>query len=626
MCGICGIYNYRTGVPPPPPLIEAMTRSLIHRGPDDEGILRDGALALGIRRLSIIDLEGGHQPIANEAGTVWVVLNGEIYNFRELRDELQPLGHRFKTRSDTEVVVHAYEQWGLGALSRLNGMFGLALWDSTSRSLVLARDPFGIKPLYVLDDGSRVVFGSEIRAIFADRTVPRTLDLEALDEYLALTFVPSPKTAFTKVEKLLPGHALVCTAGGTRLHRFQREVQGLIEPRSEEDLVQELRSEIAAAVRRQMVADVPVGAMLSGGTDSSTVATMMTEIAQAPIDTFTVGFAGDFAQNELAAARATAARIGSQHHEVVLSAGEYLDLLPKAVTHLEDLVANPSALPYYGVCALASRHVKVVLTGQGADEPFAGYARYLGQRYGNTYRRIPAGLRRWVVDPLVEGLPRNERLKRAVRSLGTSDPFDRLVRIHTIVDDRLKQDLYRNGDIPRSRYAGIQRWHDDVATLDPLSGMLYVDARTSLADNYLMYGDKMAMAVSLEARVPFLDLRLMSLVESIPPHFKIRGRQQKYILKRAIAPWLPPDVLTRPKIGFTTPVDRWFRGDLREQVTERLLTPGSACTQYFEPAVIRRMIQDHERGRQDYKRALFSLLIFELWHEQFIATAPLAAA
>src|SRR5438046_2393294 len=314
----------------------------IHRGPCDECVLRGGALALGIRRLSIIDLEGGHQPIANEAGTVWVVLNGEIYNFRELRDELQPLGHRFKTRSDTEVVVHAYEQWGLGALSRLNGMFGLALWDSTSRSLVLARDPFGIKPLYVLDDGSRVVFGSEIRAIFADRTVPRTLDLEALDEYLALTFVRSPKTAFTKVEKLLPGHALVCTAGGTRLHRFQREVQGLIEPRSEEDLVQELRSEIAAAVRRQMVADVPVGAMLSGGTDSSTVATMMAEIAQAPIDTFTVGFAGDFAQNELAAARATAARIGSQHHEVVLSAGAALDLLPKAATHLEDLLATPS--------------------------------------------------------------------------------------------------------------------------------------------------------------------------------------------------------------------------------------------------------------------------------------------
>ncbi len=626
MCGICGIYNYRTGEPPQPSLIEAMTRTLVHRGPDDDGFLQDRGVALGMRRLSIIDLEGGHQPIANEAGTIWVILNGEIYNFRELRDELQPLGHCFKTRSDTEVVVHAYEQWGLAALARLNGMFGLAIWDSGSKTLVLARDPFGIKPLYVLDDGSRIVFGSELRAIFADGTIPRTLDLEALDEYLALTFVPSPRTAFAGVDKLVPGHALVCSPAGARLHRFHRDIPRPIEHRPEEDVVRELRSEITAAVRRQMVADVPVGAMLSGGTDSSAVATLMAEIAAQPIDTFTVGFAGAFAQNELTAARTTAVRIHSRHHEVVLSVNDYAELLPKAVGHLEDLVANPSALPYYSVCALASQHLKVVLTGQGADEPFAGYTRYLGQRYGAAYRRVPAGLRRWVVDPLVERLPRNERLKRAVRSLGTSDPFERLVRIHTIVDDRLKQDLYRNGAIPRSRYPGIQRWHDDVADLDPLSGMLYVDARTSLADNYLMYGDKMAMAVSLEARVPFLDLQLMSFVESLPPQFKIRGRRQKYILKRAIAPWLPPEVLTRPKIGFTTPVDQWFRGELRDHLRERLLDPGSACSRYFQPRVIGEMIHDHESGRHDYKRVLFSLLTFELWHEQFIARVPAAAA
>jgi len=621
MCGICGIYNYKTGEPAPERLIRAMVASIIHRGPDDNGFHFDGALGLGLRRLSIIDLVGGKQPISNETGTVWIVSNGEIYNFQDLRRELEAFGHTFKTRSDTEVIVHAYEQWGLDALPRLNGMFGLALWDTAQRQLVLARDPFGVKPLYYWDDGRTLVFGSEIRAILCHPDVKREVDLEALDEFLTLTFVPSPRTAMAGIRKLLPGHALVCTVQGAQQHRFHRVIPQLLTERTEADLIDELRERIVMAVKRQMVADVPVGAMLSGGVDSSTVATIMTELSGGPIETFTVGFEGSFSQNELRPARAMAQRIGSQHHEVIISADEYADFLPRSIWYLEEPVATASTLAFYKVCQLARQHVKVVLTGQGADEPFAGYPRYLGERYSGLYRALPGAVRNGLIVPLVERLPRNERLKRAVRSLHVDDPLERMVAVYTILDAPLKHRLYRDGLMPEDRGRdcdAVRLWQSDVIGLDGLSQMLYVDARLSLADNLLMYGDKMAMAVSLEVRVPFLDLELMALVESIPPGLKIRGRTQKYILKKAVSKWVPSEVITRKKIGFATPVDEWFRRDLRAEIKDRLLAPGSACRAYFQPDTIRKMLDDHQIGRQDYKRALFSLLTFEIWHEQFI--------
>ena len=639
MCGVCGVYSYGTGEPADERLVRAMTASIVHRGPDDDGFHFDGALGLGMRRLSIIDLEGGAQPIANEDGSIQVIFNGEIYNYRELRGELEAHGHTFKTRSDTETVVHAYEQWGLDGLARLNGMYGLALWDARQRSLVLARDPFGIKPLYYRDDGRTLLFGSEVRAILCHPAAPREVDPAALDEYLTLTFVPAPRTAFAGISKLLPGHALVCGPDGAKLHRFYRVVPRPLTGRSEAELVAELQERIEAAVKRQMVADVPVGAMLSGGVDSSTVATIMTEAAGGPIKTFTVGFAGEFTGNELAPARAMARRLGSEHHEVVISADEYAEFLPRSIWRLEEPVATSSTLALYKVSELARRHVKVVLTGQGADEPFAGYPRYLGERYGALYRLLPAAVREGVVAPLAERLPRNEQLKRAVRSLGTAEPLERFRRIYTIVDEPLKRRLYgqpagtATGNGQRATGVGtlaggngnghdpIHLWQADVAGMDSLSQMLYVDARLSLADNLLLYGDKMSMAVSLEARVPFLDLELMAFVESIPPRFKIKGRTQKHILKQAVARWLPPEVIARKKIGFATPVDQWFRGDLRATVEDRLLAPGSACRTYFDAAVLREMIDDHRRGRHDYKRALFSLLTFEIWHETFIKPA-----
>jgi asparagine synthase (glutamine-hydrolysing) len=618
MCGICGTYHYRTGESADERLVRQMTASLVHRGPDDDGFYVDGPLALGMRRLSIIDLEGGSQPIWNESGTVAVVLNGEIYNFRELRRELQAYGHAFRTKSDTEAIVHAYEQWGLSGLARLNGMYGLAIWDSERRLLMVARDPFGIKPVYHWDNGRTLLFGSEIRAILCSPEVRREVDLQALEEFVELTYVPAPRTAFMDIRKLLPGHALVYGEAGGTVERFHRMVPSPRTTSTDAELVDELREAIASAVRRQMVADVPVGAMLSGGIDSATVAALMTECGDGPIDTFTVGFGGGFPEDELEVAREAARRLGSRHHDIVISADEYADFLPRSIWHLEEPVATTSTLAFFRVSALAREHVKVVLTGQGADEAFGGYPRYLGERYGHLYRAVPGLLRRRAVVPLVERLPRNEQLKRAARSLGADDPAERMRRVYHVVDQRLKRALLREW-AGNSGGEGLRTWQADVAGLDGLDAMLYVDARTSLADNLLLYGDKMSMAVSLEARVPFLDLDLMELAESIPARLKIRRLTQKRILKKAIDRWVPSDVIARKKVGFSTPVDSWLRGALRPQVAERLLSEGSASRTYFRPETVRRMLDEHASGRHDHKRVLFAILTFEIWHEQFIA-------
>jgi asparagine synthase (glutamine-hydrolysing) len=619
VCGVCGICNYGSQLKADGRIVSRMTSALAHRGPDDDGFHADGELILGMRRLSIIDLAGGAQPIANEEGSIRVISNSEIYNFRELRRELEGRGHDFATRSDTEVIVHAYEEWGLDAFARLNGMFASALWDASERQLVLARDPFGIKPLYYSDDGSTLAFASELRALFCHPGVRRAVDVRGLSAFLSLTFVPSPRTAFENVSKLVPGHLLVCNRHGVRVERFHQSIPEPVDE-SEETLVERLQVVMARAIERQMVADVPVGVMLSGGSDSGTVAAIMSQASSAPIQTFTVGFSGDFSENELEPARWTADRLGATHHEIVISSDEFLDVLPQSVWHLEEPIATAAGFAFYRVCELARQHVKVVLTGQGADEPFGGYPRYLGESYGWVYRGLPQFIRRGLLTPLIERLPRNERLKRAVRSLATSDEVERLERVYAVLDEDLQHELLRDesaadGDIARA----IARWHGDAERHDSVGKMMYVDARFSLADNLLLLADKLSMAVSLEARVPFLDLELMALAESIPSKMKIRHGKQKLILKRAMREWLPDEVLRRKKIGFNTPVDAWFRGRINSRVKEELLGEGSACRAYFRPGVVARMIREHEAGRNDHKRILFSLLTFELWHQQFIA-------
>jgi asparagine synthase (glutamine-hydrolysing) len=620
MCGICGIFNYGTDRPADSSLLGTMIDSMIHRGPDDRGQIVDGSLGLGMRRLSIIDLDGGRQPIVNEDGTVHAVVNGEIYNFRELRVELEGRGHRFRSRSDCETVVHAYEQWGLEALARLNGMFGLAIWDGSNRRLILARDPFGIKPLYFRDTGRELSFGSEIRAIFSDPAVERAIDPTGLELFLMLRFVPSPWTAFQAINKLAAGHALVVEGGRSRTVRFTRPSFLDLSGESGESLAEQLSVKISEAVDRQRVADVPVGVLLSGGVDSTAIASLVRHTTGESPRTFTVGFSDDFDRDERPAARETAARLGTDHHEIVLGAEDYGNLLDQSIAQLEEPIATSSTLPLLQVCRLAREHVKVVLTGQGADEPFGGYARHFGERWGRFLRAIPRPLRDHVIHPIVSGLPRGERAKRALASLGEEDNTKRFRSVYSIFDDETRLKLLGGRSRASEVVDGIiDSWRKDVDDQDALAQMLYVDARFSLADNLLTYTDKMSMAVSLEARVPFLDLPLMQFAESIPSRWKVRGRQGKWILKRALERWLPEGLSERPKIAFETPVSGWLRAGKLERAKRRVLESGSACSHLLNRAETQRLFDAHESGWRDLHWQLFSLITLELWHDSFLA-------
>ncbi|MBK7228611.1 MAG: asparagine synthase (glutamine-hydrolyzing) [Ignavibacteriales bacterium] len=621
MCGITGLFNYKNNYPMDRNLSTEMVRTISHRGPDDEGFYYDDdcGVFLGHRRLSIIDLSTGNQPMTNEDETIWIVFNGEIYNFPVLREELILKGHTFRTNSDTEVIIHAYEEWGIESFSRLNGMFGFALWDQKQKKLILARDPFGIKPLYYIDNGFSVIFGSEIKPILINPEVKREINISSLYDFITYTYVPSPGTIFKNIFKIPPGYCLITNSNGSTLERFYKVIPEEIKYKNESEIVEDLQSKIFDAVKRQMISDVPIGAMLSGGVDSSTVCSIMSSITNNPIKTFTVGFTDNFKFNELKEARFTSELINSEHHELIVSSEDYNKLLPFSVWHMEEPVSTGSILAYYLICKLAREHVKVVLTGQGADEPFAGYPRHFGEYYGKYYRNIPNFIRDRILGPIVLNLPRNERIKRAVNSLSIVNIPDRLKLVYETLDSNIRQDLFNSSSVNYNDMSNaIMMWQPEVKHLDGLNQMLYVDSRLSLPDNLLLYGDKMAMAVSLEARVPFLDLDLMKLVESIPSKYKIHGTTQKYLLKKAVAKWIPKEIINRKKIGFTTPLDDWFQSNLRKEIEERLLSEGSACRQYFNLNVIRKMLNDHFEKKEDYKRALFSFLTFEIWYEQFI--------
>jgi asparagine synthase (glutamine-hydrolysing) len=621
MCGIAGWLSL-DGSPVDRVVVERMTRLLVHRGPDDEGFYYDPHVALAQRRLSIIDVEGGHQPLANEDGTVWVTYNGEIYNFPELMSDLAQRGHRFRTRADTEVIVHAYEEYGADCLTRLNGMFAFALWDQRARRLVLARDPFGIKPLYVWRTAGRLLFASEIKAFLADPAFERAIDPAALDEYLTFQFVPSPRTLFAGVQKIPPGHCMIVEGGVARLEAFARRAPQTERITDERAAVGALQEHLVAAVRGQMISDVPVGAMLSGGVDSATVVALMQEATDRPVKTFTVGFEGNFAKDEIDLARRSAAILGSEHHDVVISARDCLDTFEATIWHLDEPVATPSALAMYWVSRLAAQHVKVVLTGQGADEPWAGYRRYRGETLGRWYRRVPRLVRQGLVEPLVGQVPRAEALKRAVHALGALDPVERFVGVYDAFTPEMKRQLYgdaRAGGGAADVREPLRYWQSAAAHLDPLAQQLFVETRFSLPDNLLLYGDKMAMAWSLEARVPLLDVELMSFVERLPSSLRLKGWSgHKYLYRQAIRKWLPEEILRRPKIGFTTPMDEWFQHEISGHVRERLTAPASACAAHFDVRYINALIREHAERREDHTRRLYSLLVFEYWYERFM--------
>lgn len=623
MCGICGIFDL-AGNPINRGILSQMRSSIQHRGPDGEGEFIDHEVALGHRRLSIIDLGGGGQPIGNEDGSIQIVFNGEIYNFIELRDELLKLGHQFKTRSDTEVIVHAYEEWGTACAKRFNGMFAFALWDGQRRELFLARDHLGIKPIYYVTIGSQFLFASEIKCLLQHSECPRGVDMEALAELFTFRYVPSPKTLFEKIMKLPPAHFMVVSRSGMKIERFWNWVPRRQKKKNEADLIAKYQDLLEDAVRLQMRSDVPVGLFLSSGIDSGALLALMSKYANGPVQAFTIGFEEGDKTNEVDDARVLARMFGADHYVQILSPGDYVKYYDRYMWDLEEPVGNETAAAFYFVARIASQKVKVVLTGQGADEPWAGYDRYKGVKLSTVYARMP----RMVTDgvaALVARMPgRMERLKRGAAALSEPDMLTRLTKIYSFFSADLKAHLYRgelkehfSTDAYGTRQA-LSRLQKDVGDLDPLTQILYVDTRANLPDDLLMVSDKTSMANSLESRVPFLDYRLVEFVESLPPNLRLNGLNGKYLHKKAVQKWLPKNVVYRKKKGFANPIEDWFRVRMKSFVDDCLLSRDSFMARYFDQNYIKTMLELDRTGKEQYRRHIYLLVSLELWHRSFL--------
>src|SRR6266511_385198 len=613
MCGICGIASARGAADPE--RLAAMSATLAPRGPDSDGTFVDGGVGLAARRLSIIDLDTGDQPIANEDGSVVVVQNGEIYNYEELTHELVRAGHRFRTHGDTEVIVHAYEEWGTSFAERLRGMFAIAIWDGRERRLVLARDRYGIKPLYYRTQDDRIAFASELRALPRD-----DIDLDAVEAFLAFNSVPAPLSIFQGTRKLPPGHLLLWD-GGVELQRFSRPAP-TADTRTEDEaeLVEELRARLRDSVRAHLVSDVPVGVLLSGGVDSCTLAALAAEESEEPLRTFSIGFE-ERSFDELADARLVAERYGTVHRELVLRPDAAL-LLPALADAFDEPFADSSALPTYLVSRLAAEDVKVALSGEGGDELFGGYYTYaadlLAARVGGLAR---------LARPVVERLPSSNakasldyRAKRFVRAAHLP-PLERHHGWKEIFSADARAELTGGAtsfdpvDLLRARYA-------ETAGADELARLQDVDLGLYLVDDLLVKTDRASMAHSLEARVPYLDTVVTNLALALPTRHKVRGLSKKVLLRKAAEPLLPREIVHGKKRGFSIPAAAWLRGELAPFARETLSADVLRRQGFFRPEVVGRLLDDHVSGREDRSRQLWGLLAFTLWHERHMERAP----
>jgi len=626
MCGICGQFSYEHQAPISRREIERMASSMVHRGPDDDGYYIRGPIGLGFRRLSIIDIDGGHQPMCDAGESVWVVFNGEIYNFPELRRELESLGHAFRTRSDTEVIVLGYKQWGDEVLNRLNGMFGLAIWDERKRRLVIARDAFGIKPIYYKIADGKVSFGSEIRTILAVTNESPQPDPSALNLFLRYRFTPSPYTVFKGIRKLAAGTMLVFENGKSRLQRWYRyRPEPFSPPKSEAQAREELLDIYKRAIKRHLLSDVPVGLLLSGGVDSALLLALMNLYGNS-WHTFTVGYGNVFADDELADAAKTAAAFASNHTEVLLDHQTFEQSLPRVVEFMEEPVATSSVLPMFFVCERARQDVKVALIGQGPDELFGGYRRHVGVRYGQFWSGLPKWMR-GPISSMVEVLPRNETLKRGVRSLDTPERLRRYQQVLSLLPGDQIDGLFRADLLPTSAGDNIlESWEefpDLMDQTDELGGLQFIEMRSTLPDELLMYGDKLSMAHSLEVRVPYLDKEVVEYGERLPANFKVRNGGGKWVHKEVCKAFLPAEILRRKKRGFASNVvDEWFRVARSKKMDEILMDRESQIFDYLQPAAVRELLDQHRSGASDNHKILFSLVVLEEWlRASFVATA-----
>ncbi len=599
---------------------------MVHRGPDDEGTVHLDGVSLGMRRLSIIDLEGGHQPMHNEDSTVWVVQNGEIYNHLELRDLLLAAGHSFNTQSDTEVLVHGYEEWGEELVERLNGMFAFAVFDTRRRAVLLARDRMGIKPLHYAIDGTRLVFASELKALLRDPALRREIDPVALDQYLAYEFVPSPGCIVGGINKLEPAHTLIWSVadGACRLRRYWSPELGVGDRthRTLEEECDELRAVLRESVRKELISDVPLGVFLSGGIDSSAVAAMMTQLG-GDVKSFSVGFA-DRSFDESGYARQVAMHLGTEHRELTLEPGMLLGLIPQLPSLLDEPLGDASIIPTYLLSEFTRRHVKVALGGDGGDELFAGYPTLQAHRLATYYLKAPRMLRERLVEPVVRRLPASRRNLsfdfRAKRFVGgaaypTAERHQRWMGSFVaeeraaLLSEEMRHRLSANGsqdlDFGQAAYA------------DPLNQVLLMDMRLYLENDILVKLDRASMMASLEGRVPLLNNDFVGYATHLPLNMKLRGLRSKFLLKRALRGLLPETILNRPKKGFGIPVAHWFRGPLKEQMLSVLSPQRIARKGFFDPSGVKQLIDEHLAGRRDNRKQLWTLFAFELWHDGY---------
>jgi asparagine synthase (glutamine-hydrolysing) len=626
VCGIVGIYYFDPSRTVQAEEVKTMADRIVHRGPDDEGFFLRRNVGLGMRRLSIINLSGGHQPIFTPDGDKVIVFNGEVYNFLDHRPDLERRGHRFSTRTDTEVVLHLYDEYGLDFLDHANGMFGLAIWDEPAGRLVIARDRIGIKPLYYYRDEERLVFASEIKAILALPSVRAELDSASLEIYLKYGFTPAPYTLFRGISKLPPGHRIRIEGRQVHVEPYWRLSYLPKTATSEADLRDELFELLKDAVRYQLVADVPLGAFLSSGIDSSGIVHLMKDLGVGQINTYTIGFGKGFAAyNEMDAAHRFAEDYGTSHHEILVDP-EVAELFPRLITMLDEPVADSSFLVTYLVSRLARETVKVILSGVGGDELFGGYRRYLNVQLSRYARGIPSWVRRNVVGRLLQALPadRNSALFNYVRLarayVKTADlPLDHQYAAYTsVVSEEARRDILTATGTVEDLH---QRYFDECDSPEPLDRLMYFDLKTSLPEQLLMLTDKMAMAVSLEGRVPYLDHRVVEFAARLPADLKLRGFKLRYLQKAVFRDRFPPYVFAQKKRGFGAPIGSWIRNELKELTFDLLIESRLREQGLFHFPAVQQMLDAHFRMREDHTDSLLALIAFQIWHRTYLAPA-----
>jgi len=632
MCGICGKLNFDRDNEVSQQLLKAMADSIAHRGPDDDGYYISGQIGLGFRRLSIIDLAGGHQPLSNEDGTVWIVFNGEIYNYQELREDLLKKGHVFSTKADTEVIVHLYEEYGEAGIQSLRGMFAFAIWDQKQQKLLLARDRVGIKPLYYGVTSQGMVFASEMKAILVDPQIKREILPSTVDRFLTFGYVPGEETLLKGICKLPPASFMVVKNGKTEIKQYwdlHFSSSSVTLKVAEEQLLEILEE----SVRLHMIADVPVGFLLSGGVDSTAMLSLASQKTDRPISSYTVGFANSGIADERPFARLAAEKYGSEHHEITISSKEFADFLPKYVWHMEEPVCEPPAVALYYVSKLARNYVKVLISGEGGDEAFAGYPNYRAMLWIERIKRMAGPLKGALSGTLslLYKLSGYQKLGNYLPLL--KEPFESYYYSRSSSPFRFfnahSQQLY-SSDFSAStskQYSlrPVTQLLEQNRSDDLLSRMLYVDTRTWLPDDLLVKADKMTMANSVELRVPLLDHKLLEFAATLPSNFKINGFSMKYIAKRCLGKQIPAEILERKKAGFPVPYENWLRTDLRDSVSNILLDRETVDRGYFKKSAVEKLVRDNAESG-GYAKEIFSLVVLELWHREFLSSTPVAGA